>query len=59
MGLILSGKCELHYEKYVYELKEGDSVTFSASAPHTIVNTGTTDLKAMWVVTPAQRFVTK
>lgn len=59
MGLILSGKCELHYEKYVYELNEGDSVTFSAAAPHVIVNTGDKELKAMWVVTPAQRFVNK
>ncbi|MBR5933006.1 MAG: helix-turn-helix transcriptional regulator [Treponema sp.] len=59
LGIILSGKCELHYEKYIYELKEGDSVSFSANAPHTIVNTGDKELKAMWVVSPAQRFVTK
>lgn len=57
MGIILSGKCELHYEKYIYELNEGDSVSFSAGAPHVIVNTGDKDLKAMWVVTPAQRFI--
>lgn len=59
MGIILSGKCELHYEKYVYELNEGDSVTFSAGAPHVIVNTGDKELKAIWVVTPAQRFISK
>ncbi|MCR5612595.1 XRE family transcriptional regulator [Treponema sp.] len=59
MGFILKGKCELHYEKYVYELEEGDSVTFSAGAPHTLINTGSTELKAIWVVTPAQRFINK
>lgn len=59
MGLILQGSGELQYEKIVYHLDEGDSVTFSASAPHTLVNTGNTELKAMWVVTPAQRFVSK
>lgn len=59
IGFILNGTCELHYEKYVYELKEGDSVTFSAAAPHTIINTGNTELKAIWTVTPAQRFINK
>ncbi|MCQ2611554.1 MAG: helix-turn-helix domain-containing protein [Treponema sp.] len=59
MGIILNGKCELHYEKLVYELSAGDSVTFSAGTPHVIVNTGDCDLEAIWVVTPAQRFVEK
>lgn len=57
MGLVLSGQCELHYENYVYSLNEGDSVSFSANAPHVIINTGDKEFKAMWVVTPAQRFV--
>lgn len=57
MGYILSGKGELHYENKIYQLNEGDSVTFSAGAPHTIVNTGDKEFKAIWVVTPAQRFV--
>ena len=56
MGYILSGKCELHYENKCYELNEGDSVTFSAGAPHLIINTGCKELKAIWVVSPAQRF---
>lgn len=59
MGLILQGQAELQYEKLVYTLTEGDSVTFSAGAPHVLINTGNTELKAMWVVTPAQRFITK
>ncbi len=57
MGFILSGSGELHYEDLVYQLSKGDSITFSAGAPHLIVNTGTEPLKAIWVVTPAQRFV--
>lgn len=59
MGLVLSGKCEFHYENSVFELNEGDSISFSANAPHVIINTGDKDFKAMWVVTPAQRFIEK
>ncbi len=57
VGYILEGKCALHYENYVYNLTEGDSVSFSASAPHLLVNTGTTTVRALWIVTPPQRFV--
>lgn len=57
IGFILEGKCQLHYENLVYDLEEGDSVSFSASAPHTIVNTGNIPVKAVWFVTPPQRFV--
>lgn len=59
MGIITQGKGELHYEKLIYELNEGDSVTFSAGAPHVLINTGKETLKAIWVVTPAQRFINK
>lgn len=57
MGFILEGSARLHYENREYELSEGDSITFSAGAPHTLENTGTTPLKAIWVVSPAQRFI--
>ena len=55
-GVITEGKCELHYETRVYQLGKGDSISFSATAPHTLINTGTEPLKALWVVTPPQRF---
>lgn len=56
-GFILSGQAEIHYENLIYELNEGDSVSFSASAPHVIYNIGQKTLKALWVVTPPQRFI--
>jgi len=55
-GVVTEGKGELHYETRIYELGKGDSISFSAAAPHTLVNTGTEPLKALWVVTPPQRF---
>ena len=57
MGIIVKGKGELHYENEVYHMEEGDSVSFPASGPHTLQNTGDSDLEAIWIVTPAQRFV--
>lgn len=57
IGYILEGRCILQYENLNYELEAGDSVSFSASAPHTLVNIGAMPVKAIWVVTPPQRFV--
>ena len=57
MGYIIEGTARLKYEDKEYELEAGDSVNFSAGAPHTIENTGDKPLKALWVVSPAQRFV--
>lgn len=56
-GFILSGTAELHYDASVYQLNEGDSVTFSSSAPHSLSNIGDKPLQAVWVVTPPNRFV--
>ena len=57
MGFIIKGRAQLHYDDNIYELEEGDSVSYSASAPHTIVNVGEEPLTALWVVTPAHRFI--
>lgn len=57
VGVILKGKGSLKYENKEYSLNEGDSVSFSAGVPHVLENTGDTTLEAIWVVTPAQRFV--
>ncbi len=56
-GIIIEGKARLKYESNEYELGTGDSVSFSASAPHTIENVGDSPLKALWIVSPAQRFI--
>ncbi len=55
-GIVMEGQGELHYETQVYPLNVGDSISFSATAPHTLQNTGTIPFKALWVVTPPQRF---
>lgn len=55
-GYIMEGNILLHYDSQIYELSEGDSVTFSASAPHTIENKTNSIAKAIWVVSPPQRF---
>ncbi len=55
-GIITEGSGELHYETLVYPLETGDSISFSATAPHVLLNTGKIPLKALWVVTPPQRF---
>lgn len=55
-GIITEGQAELHYETRIYSLDEGDSISFSATAPHVLVNVGKVPLKALWVVTPPQRF---
>ncbi len=57
IGFILEGKAQLHYENDFYDLEEGDSLSFSAGSPHTLINKGDTPLKAIWVVTPPQRFI--
>ncbi len=55
-GYIIEGKARLQYESTTYDLDEGDSISFSASSPHTLLNRGDIALKALWVVTPPQRF---
>lgn len=55
-GVVTQGEGELHYETQVYSLRTGDSISFSATSPHTLKNTGKGDFRALWVVTPPQRF---
>ena len=56
MGYIVEGEAVLRYEDEENTLSQGDSVSFSAGAPHTIENVGSSPLKALWVVSPPQRF---
>ena len=52
----MEGNATFQYEASVYELEAGDSISFSASSPHVLKNSGEKELKAIWVVTPPQRF---
>lgn len=56
MGFIIEGTAGFKYESQHYTLEAGDSISFSASAPHTLSNIGSDVLKALWVVSPSQRF---
>ena len=51
------GTAKLKYESNEYILNEGDSVSFPASCPHVLENIGDTDLEAIWIVTPPQKFI--
>ncbi|MDR1748072.1 MAG: cupin domain-containing protein [Spirochaetaceae bacterium] len=55
-GYILSGRAELQYDSRSYKLETGDSISFAASSPHLLSNRGDVPLRALWVVTPPQRF---
>lgn len=55
-GIVTEGSGELLYETTTYPLEKGDSISFSATAPHTLKNTGKVPFRALWVVTPPQRF---
>ncbi|MEJ5283544.1 MAG: cupin domain-containing protein [Brevinematales bacterium] len=52
LGYIIEGSGEFVIGNRSYILKEGDSISFSASVPHILKNTGNKKLKAFWVVTP-------
>ena len=55
-GIITKGTAKLNYGTKEYFLEEGDSASFSAGSPHSLENVGNSDLEAIWVVTPAERF---
>ena len=57
LGIIVKGKAKLTYDNTEYILEPGDSVSFSAGVPHILQNVGECELEAIWVVTPAQRFI--
>ncbi|MCQ2593052.1 MAG: XRE family transcriptional regulator [Treponema sp.] len=57
IGIITKGTAKLKYDNKEYILETGDSVSFSASVPHVLENAGDSNMEAIWVVTPAQRFV--
>jgi transcriptional regulator with XRE-family HTH domain len=52
LGYLLSGEARLEYGTESYLLGAGDSVSFSSDIPHTLTNTGTQMLTAVWVNTP-------
>lgn len=56
IGIIISGSGELLYGTETYELKQGDSLSFSSDIPHILINIGDDILKAIWIITPPRVF---
>lgn len=51
-GLILQGELQITIRDKVYLLKEGDSITFKSSEPHSKINTGTVPCICVWANNP-------
>ena len=52
LGVVLGVTGELSYGAEVYSLGKGDSISFGSGIPHSLRNTGTNTLVAIWVNTP-------
>ncbi len=57
LGIIIEGRGELLYGSEVYELDEGDSISFSSDIPHLLKNSSDKPLRAIWVVTPQKNMI--
>jgi transcriptional regulator with XRE-family HTH domain len=57
LGIIVKGRAECTVGNQVYSLKEGDSISFSADAPHQIRNISSRPLRAFWIITPPKRLL--
>lgn len=51
-GVVLSGTADISFANELYELREGDSIRFESSLPHTICNHSDKPFTAYWVVSP-------
>jgi transcriptional regulator with XRE-family HTH domain len=59
LGIITAGSGEFHVGDEVHQMGAGDSISFDASVPHRLVNTGRSLLTAYWVITPPKMFINK
>jgi len=57
LGVIIKGKAECTIGKQAVVLKEGDSISFSADAPHHLKNIGNKPLRAFWIITPPKQLL--
>jgi transcriptional regulator with XRE-family HTH domain len=57
LGVIIKGKGECTIGRQAVVLKEGDSISFSADAPHQLKNIGGRPLRAFWIITPPKRLL--
>jgi transcriptional regulator with XRE-family HTH domain len=57
LGVIIEGEGECTVGKQVYVLKKGDSISFSADAPHRLKNISKKLLRAFWIITPPKQLL--
>ena len=51
-GIVLKGKIEVQLGRERHRLRNGDSIYFSSSIPHTVKNTGKGEALTIWINTP-------
>jgi transcriptional regulator with XRE-family HTH domain len=51
-GLVLNGNLEITLGEKIYKLGPGDSIFFSSTTPHGVVNSGSVKAEAIWVMIP-------
>lgn len=51
-GLVLKGRVSLWVDEKQYNLEEGDAFRFSSEIPHRFRNTGRSEARILWAVTP-------
>lgn len=51
-GYVLSGTIQVIIGKHKHKAKKGESFYFAADEDHTIINTGNTTAKILWISTP-------
>jgi transcriptional regulator with XRE-family HTH domain len=56
-GLLLEGSLVIELDGEAYELKPGDSISYSSNTPHRIANNGARKARAIWVKLDADRAV--
>jgi transcriptional regulator with XRE-family HTH domain len=59
MGLLIAGEASLQYGNSEYSLSQGDSISFASRVPHILKNTGDTELKAIWIISPPRMTIDK
>ncbi len=55
MGFVLEGNAVLSVEGTDYILGKGDSISFNASLPHSLVNIGKKKFRALWTALPPHK----
>jgi len=58
LGFILAGTGSLEYGTEVYDIAEGDGISFASDIPHTLKNLGERPLEAVWIIAPPRMFIT-